>query len=506
MKWMSLILLNAVVMMAMAADDGSSIYLQGKDASGNRIDAVINDLQSGAALSCANCHRESGLGTSESGITIPPVSWRFLGRNQPLDDQSRFYHIQNKRPAYTPALIHRMLTTGINSNGQLADPLMPRYNVTRQQTEQLVEYLKTLFASDDPGVDGEFIQIATVIDERLPELEKQQHRAFLQGLFDMKNAGTRGELNRKNHASIQKVPQYESYRKWDLITWELPADTGLWQQTLNRYYQDQPPFVIIAPLVKDNYASIKAFCGQQKVPCLFPHRADGSNGDYYNYLYRDLAKQQRDYLASKRRSASNKLLYLKPNGEVDQVNEKQVEIPLISAASVNALTADFADLCVTDNTLLISAAPALASRLYQLDCAAGQQLKIMLMAGAETSFEDISEILGRHSNPNICWVSNYDKVLKRNTREIRVSVMARKFGIREAMSENLAKDLFVFGLLTDSMHQLAGNFSRQYLLEVIEHMLNSYPNYTYFSSVSGAPYQRTIVGPVKEYCPGQGLS
>ena len=65
---------------------------------------------------------------------------------------------------------------------------------------------------------------------------------------------------------------------------------------------------------------------------------------------------------------------------------------------------------------------------------------------------------------------------------------------------------FTFGLLTDSIHQLAGNFSRHYLLEVIEHMLNSYPNYTYFSTVAGAPYQRSIVGPVKEYCPDRGVS
>jgi hypothetical protein len=61
-------------------------------------------------------------------------------------------------------------------------------------------------------------------------------------------------------------------------------------------------------------------------------------------------------------------------------------------------------------------------------------------------------------------------------------------------------DLFAFGLLTDSMSQLAGNFSRKYLLENIEHMLNSYPNLTYFNSITGAPYQRAIVGPYRVYC------
>jgi hypothetical protein len=37
-------------------------------------------------------------------------------------------------------------------------------------------------------------------------------------------------------------------------------------------------------------------------------------------------------------------------------------------------------------------------------------------------------------------------------------------------------------------------------MENIEHMLNSYPNFTYFNAVTGAPYQRAIVGPFKEFC------
>ena len=506
MKWLALFMLGFTMANAIAADEGSRIYLEGKGADGTAIDAVINNLTASAALACANCHRESGLGTSESGLTIPPVSWRFLGRDQPENDHSRFYSIQNKRPAYTTALVHRLLTTGITSKGQPADPLMPRYDITAQQTEHLVEYLKSLFAVDDPGVDGDTIQIATIIDARLPEQEKQQHRVFLQGLFDMKNAGTRGELNRKKYAPIQKVPQYEAYRKWELLTWELSADTDLWEQELSRLYQDQPVFVVIAPLVKDNYSSMQAFCLGQQIPCLFPNRAEGSSGDYYSYIYRDVARQHRDYLASKRRSEKHKLLFLERDGNVARLADDQSEIPIADTGSIDVLADNFDDICTRDSTLLVKAGLEAAASLYQLDCAGNQRLQIMLLEGPEINYGEITEILGNHSNPKICWVTNYDKVLKRNMREIRVSVMARKFGINESMSENLAKDLFAFGLLTDSIHQLAGNFSRHYLLEVIEHMLNSYPNYTYFSTVAGAPYQRSIVGPVKEYCPNREVS
>ena len=505
MKWLLPILINSLVSIAVASEDGRSIYLLGSDSDGKTINAVLNDLESGSPLACVNCHRESGLGSSESGITIPPASWRFLSQNQPTDDRSRFYSIQNKRPAYTTALLHRLLTTGINSKGEKSGALMPRYDLTEQQTGNLIEYLKTLFPVDDPGVNEETIKIATVIDSRLPNAEKKQHREFLEGLFRMKNSGIRGELRRKKYSPIQKAPQYEAYRKWELLIWELPADTGLWGQVLNQYYLDQPVFVVLAPLVKGDYASMQGFCRKQKVPCLFPHRSGGSSGDYYNFVYRDSDKQRKDYIASKLRSEKNKLLFLDGNGKIENIRQARVEIPKINNLTLKSLADQFDEYCAKEITLILATDNNTVRKLYELDCPDDQKMKIKLLSEPSMRYQDITAILGNHSNPQICWVTNYDKVLKRNLREIRVSVMVKKFGINHDSNESLAQDLYAFGLLTDSIHQLAGNFSRTYLLEIIEHMLNSYPNFTYFSSVSGAPYQRAIVGPFKEYCPGEDL-
>jgi hypothetical protein len=491
---------------SVAANEGQSIYLAGRDANGTTIKAVLNDLESDAALACANCHRESGLGTSESGITVPPVSWRFLGVDQPVDKQSRFYSLQNRRPAYSTELVHRLLTTGITSRGEQANPLMPRYDVTEQQTGHLIEYLKTLFPADDPGVDGETIKIATVIDTRLAHDEQQQHVEFIQGLFEMKNAGTRGESKRKIFSSIYQEPQQQAYRKWELVVWKLPLETGLWQQELNRYYLDQPVFVVLAPLVKDNYSSMQTFCTTRKVPCLFPHRAGDFKGDYYNFVYRDSKKQKRDYLASKLRTEKNDLLFLDDSGEIGNVRAGQTDIPGVNDTMLRALTDQFDEICANDATLVLAVDKAAAHGLHQLKCPTEQRIKIKLVGETSMGYRDIVEILEKYPNPQICWVTDYRRVLKRNLREIRVRLMAKKFGISPTSNESLAKDLFAFGLLTDSMHQLAGNFSRSYLLEIIEHMLNSYPNYTYFSTVSGAPNQRAIVGPVKEFCPAEGLA
>ncbi len=502
MKWFPILIFAGLICFEAAADNGRSIYLEGKDENGTSLKAVINDIDSGGALACVNCHRESGLGTSESGTTIPPVSWRFLGVNQPPDDTSRFYSIQNKRPAYNAELLYRLLTTGVDSRGREAKTLMPRYAITRQQTNDLVDYLKTLYPTDDPGVDGEIIRIATVVDSRLPIVEKRQHLDFIRGLFKMKNAGTRGESRRKEFAPIQKAPQYESYRKWELVVWELSGDVDDWEQQLSLYYKDKPVFIVLAPLVMSGDLNLQAFCRGQRIPCLFPLNASDSPGDYYNFVYRDTAKQRRDYLAHKLRVNKNALLFLDNDGVARNLGKADLEIPEVSSAGVSAFAKQFDELCNQEATLVIAVNSDTAKTLHKFECSTGQRLKLILLGEPSMQYRDIVGIVNHEANSNICWATNYDKVLSRNTRQVRVSILAKKFGIDQVIEENLAKDLFAFGLLSDSLHQLNGNFSRAYLIETVEHMLNSYPNFTYFTSVSGAPGQRAIVGQLREYCPG----
>jgi hypothetical protein len=64
------------------------------------------------------------------------------------------------------------------------------------------------------------------------------------------------------------------------------------------------------------------------------------------------------------------------------------------------------------------------------------------------------------------------------------------------------KDLYAFAMPDNLTRQLASNFPGSYLLENIQQMLISSPDYACFSSVSGAPNQPSIVGSYKEYCPG----
>ena len=506
MKWIVFLLINVFISTAFGSEEGRRIYLEGKTLDGTKINAVVNGLESRSALSCVNCHRESGLGTSESGITIPPVSWGFLSQEYPKADEKLFRNLQNNRPAYTLDTVHRLLTSGINARGEKAARLMPRYAISRKQTRSLVAYLNTLYVANDAGVDEERIQIATIIDPRLDEAEKQQHISFLKGLVSMKNAGTRGELNRKNNSPEQRKPQYESYRLWDLKIWELPVDTSLWQQRLNEYYEQHPVFVILTPQVKDHYLEVQAFCSFRKLPCLFPHSSKDSSGDYYNFVFRDNDKLRRDYLASRLRKQPGQLIFLNQTGEIKKIKQGQTNIKALNQESMAALDSQFGEICASDKTLILAIGSEMAKRLFDLECPEKQRLNIRLLGEPAMNYEDIGELIKNNDSPYICWVTGYDKVLKRNLREIRVRLLAKKFGIETVSKEHLAQDLYAFGILTDSLHQLAGNFSRPYFMEIMEHMLNSFPNYTYFNSVSGAPGQRAIVGAYKEFCSGNEVS
>lgn len=504
MKLLAFLLTVGLFFPAHADTVGETIYLTGKDAKDQAIPSILNDLPSPRPLACVNCHRESGFGASESGQTIPPINWRYLGRNQPEDNSSRFYRLQNKRPAYDAESLHRLLVQGVGSNGKQIDKLMPRYALSRQQSDEILKYLKMLYAVNDRGVDDSVLKVATIIDKRLPRADLDQHVEFLQKLFEMKNSLTRGELKRKRFSPIQKIPQYESYRKWELVVWELPEDPVLWDRYLEKAYQSEPAFMVLRPRVASNYQNVAAFCSSNEIPCLFPSGDSQAEGDFYNFVFRNRAKQERDYIAKQRRRNGDRLRYLDGEGKVAQVDRSLKRLPKLDLPSFETVKEQFSEICSNDLVLLTKAGADEARYLESLVCPADENITLKVLTDEVMDYHQLTDYLRDSPASRICWVSDYHKVLEKNPRNIRVSAMVRRFGIEDPQSEMLAMSLFAFTLTSEALHQMAGNFSRLYMMEILEHMLNSFINYTFFSSISGAPYQRYIVGPIGEYCPSKG--
>ena len=483
-------------------EEGRRIYFEGRLSDGKPVPAYLGGIPSPRPVACVNCHRESGLGTSESGKTIPPVAWSTLDREEAFGfDYGRFSFLRPQRRPYDEALFHRVITTGVNSSGQVLKETMPRYVLTNEQSRSLVAFLKTLFTGHSPGVDDQRMTLALVVDTRLPQALIDQHLAFFDGLLKMKNAEARREELRKRFAPVQKIPQYLSYRKWRFVVWKLSPEPAQWANELARYYEQEPVFAVLAPLVAEDYPRLGRFCEERELPCLFPPLAQHGGGGYYNFMLRDWDKRLRQYL-SVRNDRDAPLRRVTATGDIERLEAQPERIDAVaSEAALRRFIEQYRQQCADSGTILLMPTPRLLELVGRIDCPqAPARVRLKLILTPDTGFGDYAALMAQIAGKPFCVVTDYDLPERFGKRKVRVDVLVRRFEIEQPDIGLLSKDLFAFSVVSDSIHKLNGAFSRKYMLEIIEHMLNSYPNYTYFAETSGAPYQREVAGALVEYC------
>lgn len=270
------------------AELGKRIYREGVLPSGEPVRAVVQgDIAvEGAQLNCANCHRRSGFGSSEGAAFVPPVTGSFLygGGGLRRTDLFRklFQEVQPNRfrarvrdprvrPAYTDETLASALREGRDTAGRKFDPLMPRYDLSDEETAHLVAYLKSLAAGPAPGVTRSAIHFATVVTEGV-ELEKR--RAMLEVMdayFRRKNAETSGLLQRPGHAAFYDEESYVALREWVLHVWELKGAAETWPAQLRAFYRKRPVFALLGGAGSGSWRPVHDFCEREEVPCLFPN-------------------------------------------------------------------------------------------------------------------------------------------------------------------------------------------------------------------------------------------
>lgn len=250
---------------------GRRIYLDGVLPSGEMITArVRNDVAVGGDfVICGTCHRRSGLGSSEGSQVIPAIAGNTLfeplrlpTRNLPLAPQ--------QRPAYSKETLKRAIRSGVDANGELLDPLMPRYALDDDQIDLLIDYLKTLSIEISPGVDDRDIHFATIIAGPVaPEIRKALVDV-MQVYVEQKNSETRHESKRARDAPWHKEWLFAPYRKWVMHVWELEGEPETWPAQLERYYRQQPVFAVLSGVASGPWQPVHRFCEQSRLPCLFP--------------------------------------------------------------------------------------------------------------------------------------------------------------------------------------------------------------------------------------------
>ncbi|MFS2215004.1 hypothetical protein ACCD08_10875 [Telluria sp. Tellsp104] len=251
---------------------GRRLYLDGLRADGTPLRAAgANGIaRIGRDAACAACHRRSGYGSAEGPFGVPPITSADLFQDRaPVAASARIAHQLGKpaRPPYDGASLRTALFAGADPAGRALGVLMPRYTLGADELRDLEAYLRTLGVGVPEGVDGEEIHFATVIQ---PDVVPQRRAALLAVLDTFvrdKNAAVRSEPARRSAGAMR---MQRAYRKWVLHVWDLSGPPADWPGQLERYYRDRPVFALVSGIGDGDWAPIHRFSERRRVPCILP--------------------------------------------------------------------------------------------------------------------------------------------------------------------------------------------------------------------------------------------
>jgi ABC-type branched-subunit amino acid transport system substrate-binding protein len=177
--------------MALALDEaevrGKLIYFDGISARGTEITAVVGDeaaMLPGSAMPCASCHGSDGLGRPEGGLLPLDIRWSEL-----IKTYGHVHEDGRRHPAFDEASFARSMVGGVDPANNQMDRSMPLYQMSSEDMEDLVAYMKVLEHDYDPGVSDDRVQVATLLPLGGPAAEIGQAMAgVMQAYFSEINS------------------------------------------------------------------------------------------------------------------------------------------------------------------------------------------------------------------------------------------------------------------------------------------------------------------------------
>jgi len=277
---------------------GQRMYREGLLPSGEPVRATaVGDVAiSGAQATCMSCHRRSGFGSVEGNEVVPPVVGPILyDTGDPRTDAfktnlGRMASSGPKptlRPAYDDETLARAIRDGVDSGDRTLDPLMPRYRLSDVQVAQLVTYLKTLSDAPSPGVTETEFHFATVFAGPVSPQQRTAVLKVFKAYFADMNGLTRNEKEHVGRGTWYHEWKDKSYRQWRLHVWDLEGPPESWREQLEARYRDQPVFALIGGVGASDWSPVHRFCADNEIPCVLPHTdlPVVADGDFYNVYF-----------------------------------------------------------------------------------------------------------------------------------------------------------------------------------------------------------------------------
>ena len=235
-----------------SSERGREIYLGITRDSGPTVKALIGNPPTEAPaslLSCAGCHGQDGRGKREGGVAASDITWHALTKPYGVTHQSGRNH-----PSYNERSLVRAISMGIDSAGNRLHVAMPRFQMSRDDMNSLIAYLKELGNEAEPGISDAEILVATVLPTTGPRAEEGRSvKALLDAYFEEANkqGGIYG-------------------RKFRLISFDPGTAESGSREHIERLIEEHRPFAFVAGMITGIESDVVQSCEKSRVPLIGP--------------------------------------------------------------------------------------------------------------------------------------------------------------------------------------------------------------------------------------------
>jgi ABC-type branched-subunit amino acid transport system substrate-binding protein len=243
-----------------AEERGKYIYETGRSRSRRVIMTSIQggEPTPGHILPCINCHGADGRGAEDYvGIAPLNVNWYALALS------GVHMHAVRSHGPFDELTLARSIIFGKDPDGKDLEKAMPRYDMAKEDVEDLIAYLKVMDSQSDPAISGTTIQVGTVLptEGRHAGLGEAM-RKVIEGVFAEVNAN--GGINS---------------RKLELVvgSWSDNGNPEIWaaRDLVNK----EPVAALVSPYVPNYDAELEALATEKRLPVVGPYTVLQPDGE-----------------------------------------------------------------------------------------------------------------------------------------------------------------------------------------------------------------------------------
>jgi ABC-type branched-subunit amino acid transport system substrate-binding protein len=264
-----------------AEERGKYLYETGRSRSRRVINADLGGGEAptpGHILPCINCHGADGRGAEDYvGIAPLNVNWYALASSGVHE------HAVRAHGPFDELTLARAIIFGLDPDDNKMEKAMPRYDMAKEDVEDLIAYLKVMDSQSDPAISGSTIRIGTVIPI------DGQHAGLGQAIRDT-IAAVFDEVNANGGVNDREL-------KLAVGGWTDNNNPQIWaaRDLVNK----DPVAALVSPYVPNYDAELEALATEQRLPVVGPYtvlQPDGSDEDenrFTFYLFAGLELQVR---------------------------------------------------------------------------------------------------------------------------------------------------------------------------------------------------------------------